>query len=130
MGRKRIPGVWQVSDIEPIPDMKEFALLPNNSCIYFLSEADEIVYIGQSINLMNRINTHRSSMSFDRVHYLNIHGQDTRWLTTIEGAFIKRVKPVLNMTGKTTELTEVQNEYLRKYVGDLRFSNSLAWSKT
>ena len=40
-------------------------------CVYFLvSEEDEVVYVGQTANLLQRVGSHQSNKNFSKVYYL------------------------------------------------------------
>lgn len=68
--------------------------------IYFLYRARELVYIGQSINVVSRIGTHLKEgvKEFDSYKYLEI-GPEVE-LTPIEIYFIRKYKPKYNISFK------------------------------
>ena len=43
----------------------------HRDCVYILYDDDEIVYVGQSKNVYNRLNQHIKDKEFDRVRYLH-----------------------------------------------------------
>lgn len=43
----------------------------HRDCVYILYDDDEIVYVGQSKNVYNRLNQHIRDKEFDRVRYLH-----------------------------------------------------------
>ncbi len=64
--------------------------------IYFLCHDGELVYVGQSVDVANRVANHRSSRrDFDSVFFLPWPGDD---LDRIEGALIRALRPALNGT--------------------------------
>jgi len=65
-------------------------------CIYFLLDGLEVIYVGQSINLLSRIVGHRrDKKEFDRILYLPVAQAD---LNKIEQSWIRKLKPRLNKT--------------------------------
>jgi len=68
---------------------------PCGSGIYFLCLEDSVVYVGQSEKILQRAITHLNGKEFDRILYIPIpdDGQD---LMSIEGAFIRTLKPKYN----------------------------------
>lgn len=73
--------------------LQYFPLTYTGTCVYFLVLKDEIVYIGQSESLLNRIAAHRLDKHFDRVFFINI-AQDK--VLDVEAALIKSFKPKYN----------------------------------
>jgi hypothetical protein len=61
--------------------------------IYFLIKNDEIVYVGQSVNIHNRIATHENVKDFDRFTYVECEQRD---LSRIEAMYIDMYKPKYN----------------------------------
>ena len=72
-------------------DLYEFNSIP--SCVYFLIDAIEIVYVGQSTNLSLRIHTHQSNKEFNKVIYMPI--EEGR-LNEVERFFIETLEPKYN----------------------------------
>ena len=64
-------------------------------CVYFLIRDKVIVYIGQSVNLPNRISSHEHDKFFDEVYYIAIPKDQ---LLFVESELIKRIKPIYNST--------------------------------
>jgi hypothetical protein len=60
--------------------------------VYFLIKNDEIVYVGQSVNIYIRIREHKS-FDFDKVFILPY---DVEFLNDAEKYFIDKFSPVLN----------------------------------
>ena len=63
------------------------------SCVYFLLDNIEIVYIGQSINLANRISQHMLVKDFNKVLYLPVPQEN---LLSVERFFIEHLTPKYN----------------------------------
>lgn len=62
--------------------------------IYFLIDADKIVYVGQSIYVDSRIfEHHKSGKRFDRVFTFELHHM---FLNIIESQYINTLMPALN----------------------------------
>lgn len=62
--------------------------------LYFLLFDGEIVYIGQSCNLLNRIGTHSGDKQFNGVHYVTIDPSDAEMAEQVNIMFHK---PTLNI---------------------------------
>jgi hypothetical protein len=75
--------------------------LPRNAytttpCVYFLMQGEEVVYVGQTINLVRRMLEHRTSKykQFDRVLFIRApQGVD---ILVVERRLIAELKPRLN----------------------------------
>lgn len=93
-----------LSDIAPVLGQTRFSLVPQSDLIkkslsygdacgvYFLIKDNEIVYIGQSINIASRITQHRDK-EFDSVSYVACHRSE---LDVLESLYILAYKPPLN----------------------------------
>lgn len=64
--------------------------------IYFLWESDEIVYIGQTTNIKNRISAHKADKLFDRVTYTVLDLVDIKDVLALERKNINYYKPIFN----------------------------------
>ena len=62
------------------------------SGVYFLIDGDEVVYVGQSLNIFSRINNHKDK-KFDRYAYVNC---DPNVMDRLESLYIHFLKPKLN----------------------------------
>lgn len=61
--------------------------------VYFLIQDNKIVYVGQSVNVFNRIACHTKDKRFDSYYFLPCpHGN----LDVIESAYIHALNPLLN----------------------------------
>lgn len=90
--------------------------------VYFLLDGQEVVYVGQSIQIGGRICEHQRDTGKNFTHAVFI-GTQERDLDAVEGAFINALKPKYNLRkAKTTKnsvdpLTDSQREVLDKYGG-------------
>lgn len=92
------------SDISPLIKQEKFVLAPkslivekatnyNNACgVYFLVKNGEIVYVGQSINIANRITAHRDK-DFDDVSFILCEPNN---LNILETLYILAYQPKYN----------------------------------
>jgi hypothetical protein len=76
------------------------AVPPRLCGIYFLCEAGEVVYVGQSIDVYSRVPQHKGK-SFDAVYLFPSPASE---LDRMEGAFIRLLRPRLN--GNTGPVTD------------------------
>jgi hypothetical protein len=93
-----------LSDISPSIPHNNFNLVPQSEIIqkaksygdacgvYFLISSDEIVYIGQSVNIANRISAHKDK-SFDSVAFVGCKKSE---LDILESLYIIAYQPKLN----------------------------------
>ena len=72
-------------------DLYEYSIIP--SCVYFLIDAGQIVYVGQSTNLASRLITHRNVKEFNRILYMPI---ENNRLDEVERFFIETLEPKYN----------------------------------
>lgn len=83
--------------VGPLPSPSEIidsAQHYGDTCgVYFLVHQDEIVYVGQSLNIWSRIGTHVSSKKFDRAAYIQVPREK---LDLVESLYIHMLKPKLN----------------------------------
>ena len=64
------------------------------SCgVYFLKHEGQIVYVGQSVSVYNRVSAHRKYKKFDQVSFLPCKQEE---LNNLEGFFIRLLMPKLN----------------------------------
>jgi hypothetical protein len=78
--------------------LQEASLGEGTPGVYFLLRQDEVVYVGQSLSVLTRIETHRRQgvKVFDRAVYLTMPEEV---LDEAEGAFIKLLQPEYNGAG-------------------------------
>lgn len=62
--------------------------------VYFLVSDDKVVYVGQTVEIHNRLATHRREKKFDSAFYLQVGRIED--LLEVEKAFIQLFKPKLN----------------------------------
>lgn len=81
--------------------------------IYFLCDADVVVYVGQSVNVVGRVHSH-TDKQFDSVFYLACSQAD---LLQIESYWIDRLKPKYNKSQPTTRPQDYSQlaSYARKH---------------
>lgn len=63
------------------------------SYVYFLIDNSEIVYVGQALNLQNRLEMHKLDKTFSRVSWLLV---PRNMINTIEAYYINELKPKYN----------------------------------
>jgi len=72
------------------------------NAVYLLCYAEEVVYVGKSINVKNRIANHRSSDKlFDSVVVIEIPNEADMYI--LEVVFINKYKPMYNIESKAEE---------------------------
>lgn len=82
--------VWKPNNISGVVPIKL------SSYLYFLYQGKDIVYIGQSCNLLDRISTHRRDKSFDSIACKEVPKRD---LLKIETININYYAPMYNKVG-------------------------------
>ncbi len=80
-------------------------------CIYFLVRKKEVVYVGQSISLMSRIQGH-GDKDFDSVFYVAV--LESRIVET-EDAFIRAMQPIYNKTHRDEIPTDRDKQILLEF---------------
>lgn len=75
--------------------MKRYPFNESMAAVYFLVEAGEVVYVGQSRKLGSRIAAHSNEKSFDKVFYIPLPPEA---LNEVEAALIRTLRPKLNGT--------------------------------
>jgi molybdopterin converting factor small subunit len=82
---------------DPLLDEDEILLLAGirrlKCGIYFLIKDESVVYVGQSINIAQRIANHKTTKDFDTFTYIQCKPEN---LNTIEAMYIDRLKPKYN----------------------------------
>ena len=64
--------------------------------VYFLVKGDDVIYVGQSVNVPARVATHKNNgVEFERWHFIEC---EPEWLNDLEAAFIAQFSPSLNKT--------------------------------
>lgn len=72
--------------------------------VYCLYQKDEIIYIGSSTKLLNRLITHKKDKDFDKVVYCELNDRQT--MLDFEIYYIDKVKPRLNRILPLPTMTE------------------------
>ena len=80
-------------ELASVEGLAEFTNANFPPCIYFLVKEENIMYVGQSINLPARLVQHQNNKDYDRVFYLPVPQSD---LNRVERDFIKTLDPPLN----------------------------------
>lgn len=83
--------------------------------IYFLIKDEKIVYVGQSINIQNRVQQHRMIKDFDRFTYVECKAED---LSKIEAMYINKLKPILNYNLAGRLVFPITIDYLQRSIKD------------
>lgn len=70
-----------------------------DSGVYFLISGSEVIYVGKSLHVMERIANHirNGDISFEAFHYIRVSPER---LNAVEWAYIKAFKPRMNTVGK------------------------------
>lgn len=81
--------------VAPVSEPKELAIIPPICGVYLLILGDDVVYVGQSIDVVARVNNHvnERKKQFDRAVYFECHEGH---LKEVEWAFILKLKPRYN----------------------------------
>ena len=83
-------------------------------CVYFLLNDGQIVYIGSSANVGERMSQHRKTKTFDKVIYVEVEGKDAHFkMSILEHILIKMLKPALNVRSNTDR----DSNYCQRYTG-------------
>ena len=85
----------------------------NFSGVYFLLDGDEIVYVGQAVNIYSRIAQH-TDKQFDRYAFVLC---DVDMLDNLESLYIHVLRPKLN--GNQTNGAKIAPLSLEKLIGQM-----------
>lgn len=91
-----------IADIDGLKNFSESS--SHGWCIYFLCLVGEVVYVGQSVNLRNRIKGHIESKKFDAVFYLPCRGESEA--CKLERRYIRKLFPTYNRSGNPEYVTK------------------------
>jgi hypothetical protein len=69
--------------------------------VYFLRSKGQIVYVGQSVNILSRVGQHQVDKEFDGVSFVRCKKES---LNDVEGFFISLLQPKLNGRGPTSSI--------------------------
>jgi len=90
------------SDLHSKDDIIQTSIkIPRVCGVYFLIKECEIVYVGKSINVHNRLGSHLCDKDFDKI---NIIECGLTQLNRLESLYIKRFKPKYNILGVNDKL--------------------------
>lgn len=78
--------------LSAIPNLKQIPAYGYAPGVYFLCRGDEVVYVGQSMNIYARLANHQRSKEFDSVYMLHVPASQ---LNDVEAAFIHALRPRL-----------------------------------
>lgn len=79
--------------------------IPKNVCgVYFLYLSDNVVYVGKSKNINQRIHEHLKSKKFD---YYRVFECDESLIGLYERIFINKLKPILNCDSLTNKIKKL-----------------------
>jgi DNA polymerase-3 subunit epsilon len=109
--KNRLMRNTKASKLNPLLDLKKLELIPEEPGIYyFYNENGDLIYIGKSRNLLQRISTHLSNNSTNRAMEMRDLIADIEWEPTgseliallKESYEIKKNKPVYNRAQRRT----------------------------
>jgi hypothetical protein len=107
-GNRRKRLILNQADLLSIDDILETSMeIPKTCGIYFLINNNEIVYVGQSINIHQRLQKHLYEKQFDKI---NIIPCERFELNRMESLYINKFKPKLNVAG----INNAGDQYLRE----------------
>lgn len=92
-------------------DLSFFFELPTCSCIYLLLKGEEVVYVGRSKNLYERLTGHREK-DYDRVFFFPV---EEGKLSDFENFYISKYDPPYNKTGGIDLITRQPRGRPTKY---------------
>lgn len=94
------------------------------SGVYFLLQDDEVVYVGQSLNVYARLNSHLGQKEFNRFAWVQV---EPKMLLSIEKLYIDILDPKLNVARNLDASRYVKRkfDYVR-VVEEFSSDNSLA----
>tara|TARA_R110002012_G_scaffold306394_1_gene511074 strand:- start:226 stop:921 length:696 start_codon:yes stop_codon:yes gene_type:complete len=102
-------GIELLSSNSIVEKSKAFNPVPG---IYFLIKDSEVVYVGQSINVYSRVNTHSQDKDFNKIHVLPCGIEE---LDDLESAYIHHLHPRLNgRTARSVRAPIVIDELLER----------------
>ena len=79
--------------------------------VYFLFNKDNLIYIGQSINIFRRLNQHIKNKNFDSYSFIKCDTDSEA--IDLEKMLIKKYRPTLNIQHKTQDLNDSIEFHLR-----------------
>jgi len=103
---------WYKSEKFIISSSIEFEKLHDYGYIYFLLQENEVVYVGQTVNLHTRIKNHKKTKEFNKINWIQI---PIKWLEYAETYYIIKFNPKYN---KSKEITRNLEVFMLKLMGD------------
>ena len=98
--------------LEAILGIQEYPVPKDASCVYFLCDADDIVYVGATTCLEIRTRSHLMSQKyFSRVYYIQVPKED---LFNIERKYIKLFNPIYNLTPNNHSTYSIRHKLAMK----------------
>lgn len=106
-----IIGNRRAARLNPALDISRLKEIPEEAGVYYLhNEKGEVIYVGKSCNLSQRINTHLSNQTSARAMEMAAQVAGIAWEVTgseliallIESSEIKAIKPVFNRAQRRT----------------------------
>lgn len=95
--------------------------------VYFLFNNDELIYIGKSINIFQRLQSHLKDKYFDSYSFFKCDSEDNA--TKLEKELIIKLKPKLNIQHKVSDIKneiEQNKEFTLKLENRLKYLNKEA----
>lgn len=91
----------------------------NSVCIYALIDNDEVVYIGQSSDVMGRLSAHKSSVKefshFSIIERIDVKEEDvSEYVNKREMYYIKKLRPKYNKTGNRAINARKENKKIKR----------------
>lgn len=93
--------------------------------VYFLMNGPDVVYVGQSVNVVRRLGDHLENKDFDSVRVIPCKPSD---LDNLEGFFIRFLRPRLNGGGAGGGLPSAPRSELWDSMQELQIGNCLKWA--
>jgi hypothetical protein len=101
-----------LSVIRKMRKVRRFKSESLDGFVYFLVHKKEIVYVGQTIQLTQRIGSHKKDKTFDHALYFKCNRLD---MDRLESALIAALMPQYNRVGLEPSLADYHLQYLRMY---------------
>ena len=129
----------RVSKLNPKLDLRKVEEIPEEPGVYyFYNEKGDLIYIGKSRNLQQRVYTHLSNNTTNRSMEMRDHIADISWETTgseliallLESSEIKKNKPLYNRAQRRTSfqwgifMAEDENGYINYRYGPVEIGDS------
>ena len=85
--------------INAVDFSKKWECLQGKFIVYFLELDDDVIYIGRSVNIYNRLVAHKMDKYFNRIYIEQYETYDL--MCKAERCLIKEYNPPLNRKGKS-----------------------------